>query len=231
MPELCSFNECDRDKKTRGFCVGHYAQFIKGKEMKPLKWKRKGSPKKPCSFEGCDRPQSIKRLKLCQPHYLQSRRGDGTLRPLGYRNVDRSKPCVFDGCIRMNGTGIGYCTAHYQQHCLGVDLKPLKDSLPPMDHPQRRRWQKYGLLPGAYEQLLAGSGGACSLCGNPPAVGRALVVDHDHNCCPGEKSCGNCVRGLLCDNCNIGLGHFKDSVESLQLAIEYITRHSEKGVA
>lgn len=69
------------------------------------------------------------------------------------------------------------------------------------------------------------------MCGKLPTVGRTLVVDHDHGCCPGQKSCGNCIRGLLCDNCNIGLGHFKDSVESLQLAIEYIIRHSKKGVA
>jgi hypothetical protein len=48
------------------------------------------------------------------------------------------------------------------------------------------------------------------LCGNK-ACGRPLTdtvhVDHDHRCCDAEsRSCGRCVRGLLCVRCNTGLG-------------------------
>lgn len=35
---------------------------------------------------------------------------------------------------------------------------------------------------------------------------EAIRVDHDHKCCPGRKSCGRCIRGLLCDSCNLDLG-------------------------
>lgn len=47
-------------------------------------------------------------------------------------------------------------------------------------------------------------------------------VDHDHSCCSGKKSCGKCVRGLLCNNCNNGLGRFEDDVNRLYRAADYL---------
>ena len=51
---------------------------------------------------------------------------------------------------------------------------------------------------------------ACTICGD---VG-SLVVDHDHR--TGR------VRGALCRRCNLGLGHFRDDPELLELAALYI---------
>ena len=42
---------------------------------------------------------------------------------------------------------------------------------------------------------------ACAGCRTPRAD-VDLEVDHDHQCCPGTRSCGRCVRGLLCRSCN-----------------------------
>jgi hypothetical protein len=33
-----------------------------------------------------------------------------------------------------------------------------------------------------------------------------LSIDHDHSCCPDKRGCRNCIRGLLCADCNMMLG-------------------------
>jgi hypothetical protein len=63
----------------------------------------------------------------------------------------------------------------------------------------------YGITPEQYDQILADQGGVCAICKQPP-TNRRLYVDHDHMCCPGKKSCGKCLRGLLCAACNAKLG-------------------------
>jgi hypothetical protein len=71
---------------------------------------------------------------------------------------------------------------------------------------------KYGLTQSEYDLMLKEQGGACAMCGvTECATGRAFSVDHDHSCCPeSSKSCGECVRGLLCFACNKYLGFYEN---------------------
>jgi hypothetical protein len=70
--------------------------------------------------------------------------------------------------------------------------------------------RKYGLGPGEYEEVLEAQGGCCAICGTDTPGGRGRFhVDHDHGCCPGEKACAECLRGLLCHRCNTDLGGYE----------------------
>ena len=87
----------------------------------------------------------------------------------------------------------------------------------------RRVWSrlnKYGFTPGMYEERLEQQGNVCAICKVDTPGGKGQFhADHDHN----TKQ----PRGVLCHNCNVALGNFKDNPEILQSAIEYLKKYSE----
>jgi hypothetical protein len=91
-------------------------------------------------------------------------------------------------------------------------------------NPIRRAALRFSLTDDEYKALLSRAAGKCDLCGKLVEQKRALHIDHDHKCCPAKaKSCGKCIRGVLCSTCNTGLGCFKDDPELLEKAIDYLT--------
>lgn len=83
----------------------------------------------------------------------------------------------------------------------------------------------YGMTLERYRAMLASQDGKCAICPALPREDRALDVDHDHSCCPGSTSCGKCVRGLLCERCNVLLGRAADSANLLMGCATYLTGH------
>lgn len=81
-----------------------------------------------------------------------------------------------------------------------------------------RQWvlrSQYGMELADYDTMLTKQGGGCAICKKPvERSGRSLGVDHDH--------VTNFVRGILCIDCNTGIGKFKDDPALLQQAITYL---------
>jgi hypothetical protein len=84
-----------------------------------------------------------------------------------------------------------------------------------------RLWTKYRIRMDVFEAMLAAQGNGCRMCREPFTTRHSIKVDHDHACCPGLRTCGKCVRGLLCNGCNIFLGVYEDQARR-QLADEYL---------
>jgi hypothetical protein len=76
--------------------------------------------------------------------------------------------------------------------------------------------RNYKITLADYEKLLTKQRGRCAICGTKtPGCGwTSFPVDHDHE--TGK------VRGLLCQSCNKGLGNFKDDIQNLRRAIDYL---------
>lgn len=75
---------------------------------------------------------------------------------------------------------------------------------------QEYRISSYGLTQEQFDLILAVQNHACAMCHEPFEEGQLIHVDHDHECCRRKsRLCGECIRGLLCHNCNIALGHIE----------------------
>lgn len=92
-----------------------------------------------------------------------------------------------------------------------------------------REWhlmRKFKITGEQYAALLNAQGGGCGVCGNkethtyPSGKLKDLSVDHDHD--TGE------IRGLLCFNCNQGIGRFQNDPVRLRAAADYLDRHQVK---
>lgn len=99
-----------------------------------------------------------------------------------------------------------------------------------------RRRSNYGLDAGEYQMIFESQGGVCAICGQEETKldrsGKVqpLAIDHDHKCCPGARSCGACVRGLLCSACNVGIGHMNEDVDRLFKAMLYIAQYEDEAL-
>lgn len=81
----------------------------------------------------------------------------------------------------------------------------------------------YNLSKEQYEALLSKQNFVCAICQNSL---EHPYVDHDHRCCKTENSCGKCVRGLVCFDCNRLLSDAHDNITTLQSAINYLQSKS-----
>lgn len=102
----------------------------------------------------------------------------------------------------------------------------------PRPYDADRAWKyslrQFNLTPDQYNILFEKQNGVCKGCGQSETVTtkygkvRRLAIDHDHSCCPGGYSCGNCIRGLLCQRCNSILGYANDEIDILLSLIKYV---------
>lgn len=82
----------------------------------------------------------------------------------------------------------------------------------------------YGMTVEAFEALWETQGGKCAVCGVALSMDKfGYAIDHNHN--TGD------IRGLLCSNCNTGIGLLKDSPHILQAAHAYLTTQGHYGRA
>ncbi len=140
------------------------------------------------------------------------------------------------GDIYRNGTSYcnpcfaEYAKARYEQDKEKAREKQRLWRLKNPEANKKSEWRanlkKMGVTPEWYEEKASAQGYLCEICGKDGVDGlrTRLSIDHDHSCCPKNKTCTNCRRGLICNKCNLMLGSAKDNPEVLECAADYLER-------
>lgn len=158
---------------------------------------------------------------LCNGHYQQFKKGYA-LTPLRrrskttIRDEDGNKQCC--RCFAWKPVDDFY----------GANASTTKDGLLPYCKScdaAAARLRKYGISNEAFLSLLEAQHRLCLICFKAIDE-KTAAIDHDHSCCPGKTSCGNCLRGLLCINCNLVLGMFSDSSSRFLRAAKYLEHYN-----
>lgn len=185
--------------------IDYYCKYCRNGNTLKSHWNKN---KKPCSIEGCERSHYAK--TYCRVHYARLIRNgttDAQWVPLK-RDESRSAPYRIK-INHPNGNTYEYDRLRYYNR---------KNYLK----------QNYNLDIDDFDRM---SKNGCQICGEVPEVN--YHVDHDHACCPGNGSCGKCVRGVVCVRCNMLVdkyerGKLRLDNPRLKKIIRYLDRYAKK---
>lgn len=194
----CSVKGCGTKRHATGLCIKHYHRMRSwGTTDDPPE-----TPLKSCAVEDCDKP--VKSRNWCGMHLRRYYKW-GTTDP---RTPERATHRTCKGCEQSLPLAAFYNTSRYCSECYPHHRQEVN----------AKRLSRASEVQESVADMRKRQRSRCAICGTPEdrTPKKRLHVDHDH-----ETSR---VRGLLCSQCNTGLGQFKDDPQRLLAAIEYLKR-------
>lgn len=172
-----------------------------------------------CRVSGCDR--SVSALDMCKAHYSRNYHYGDPMADVPVRNLIRGEKYLETGhrvCRRCKASKSleefsprsndkPEELAPYCKPCASAFSSSWNKKNPDKTYDAHLR-RTYGITLEQYQAMSMAQANACRICLIVPD--KRLNVHHNHD--TGE------VVGLICWNCNSGLGKFKDSPELLRRA-------------
>jgi Recombination endonuclease VII len=194
----CKEVGCHSPAYCRGLCNRDYQRWLGAQEPRPAVLT--------CRNCGTDFPNPVRQgpdRQFCSPQCKGKYWGAERARQ---RAAAPPRPCGKCGAPVTNRTGRAVCAA-----CRVDDRSRPYRAAYMLEYTLRQ----HGLTRADYERMIAAQDGRCAICRSSTPLGRGRWhIDHDH--VTGQ------VRGLLCNNCNRGIGYFGDDPEVIAAAARYV---------
>lgn len=107
----------------------------------------------------------------------------------------------------------------FRPECKECTAKNRKERYNPASNRRNNLQKTFGKgVLDTYQELFDKQEGVCAICSSAEnGRYKHLSIDHCHD--------SGKIRGLLCNNCNRGIGLLKDNPELLRKAAEYVETH------
>lgn len=229
MRNLCAESDCDSPVIARDLCSKHYQRAKYHGTLPPREF-----PVRECGVCGT-RFQGVRsNVRYCSQPCMDRAKYERYLPPRRYTTCEHcgvpldarrrdaafcSEKCGSDARNAQASAARWAETESSRQPCRGcqgaIPARRQRNTQYCSDKCKiaSRRHQTYGLTKAKLDVLLA-QHEVCAICDTDDWGGKGPQVDHCHT--------SGRVRGVLCTNCNIGLGNFRDDPDCLRRAVEYL---------
>lgn len=207
QPERCTVDGCAKKSMATGLCSMHYNRRYRYGTTDDIPRK---NARRRCSVDDCNR--NVVGGGLCDMHYRRQRRYGSTDAPPKPAPMPRRVPTptpVAPTCNQCDGPLPSSRSKYCSNECHQAFAYHLRRSTQ-----RERQLAIYGLTIEDFDRILERQCGRCAICGTSDPGRKGFCVDHCHD--TGR------VRGLLCTNCNVGIGQLGDDVDRLMRAVEYL---------
>lgn len=241
---MCNEEGCDRDEHAKGLCQAHYRQALRrarglkkpGPKPEPEKPGSRHNPmssKRATAERPSDSKQESRRKFATDTHCANghefTEQNTYTYPPEHAQAGERvCKICRRNSQRKYKGLDpvpdevpVGTWNKHKTECVNGHEFTPENTGTKSDGSRRCKRCQKaqriektYGISLESFEQMLEDQEGCCFICRKPFEQESDAHLDHCH--------VSGSVRGLLCSNCNNGLGRFLDNPEFLRRAADYL---------
>lgn len=230
---MCSVEECTNTIyiKKAGLCRLHYNRQYHNRPLISIRVTKEPKIKRPqCTFGGCTHPAVDN--DLCNKHQWDI---------TGFKYCNMCKELL--PIDRYTATGKArpglrsMCNeCRYKQNAASRARNTARMNIDPVMRATRKNStlkRMYNITLDEFCDILYTQ--QRGICGFPPcgrqapdreeilsSAGRTWHVDHDHRCCSTKDTCGKCIRGILCPNCNKLLASFWENEDNRRVAFSYL---------
>lgn len=216
MSDICHVDKCQRIRVSKTYCRLHYDR-----------WRNTGSTDDPY-------PEITKRVctdcKIEKSASEFSRKGKGKWGQQKYQSYckkcenirKKNRPLSQDQRDRHREYRRTWAVKNQARL---TELQATRRAKDPEYHTwqsyNNHLWKKYRIRWDDYEEICRRQDNKCGICGEPLSFEpKRPAIDHDHD--------SGRIRGILCDACNKGLGHFQDNVQIVRAALAYLERDASQ---